>query len=156
MSDPLTLQGIADRLALQELVTQYAQAIDALDFDRLQELFVPDAVFAAYPGDPATNEAIWTMKGWETIHEGFSGTLRNFVRTHHQLGGQTLELAGENASGVTACTAYHLYENPAADGALWIETMWIHYHDTFTRNEGRWQFATRDLVTNIRTTHAAG
>ncbi len=49
----LSQQEISDRLELQDVVHAYSHAVDARDWDALDEVFVPDAVID-YPRGPSS------------------------------------------------------------------------------------------------------
>jgi len=97
----------ADRHEIEELLDRYATIIDAREYERLTEIFLPDAILdysssGAEPG-PIHPVAAWIEKG-----------LSLFARSQHLITNKQVELAGDKA------TSRALFFNPlvAKDGAV--------------------------------------
>jgi ketosteroid isomerase-like protein len=133
---------LLDREAIRALCSAYAFAVDRRDFDRLGELFLDDARLAIYAGEPAPEALRFEALGREAILRALRGTLRYAVTTH-QLGGQTIELAGDRARAETRCLASHLF---LRDGSRQCLDMSIRYRDRLAREGGAWRFAERALA----------
>jgi SnoaL-like protein len=62
LSGPLSLQDVADRLAIDDLLTRYTMAVDDGAWDQLDTVFTPDAVidYTSAGGIRGTREEIKT------------------------------------------------------------------------------------------------
>jgi hypothetical protein len=131
---------LLDRLAIQDLVADYARCVDARDFQRLETLFSRDARFAMHYGDPARIEPALEMRGIPEIMKGMRAGLESYRSTTHFIGNQTVEIDGDQARAETYGLAHHLLER---DGR-WIDSVLsIRYEDHCVREDGRWRFAER-------------
>jgi len=54
-------------------------------------------------------------------------------------------LDGDHATGESYCLAHHIW---VEDGQRVLMIMAIRYHDTFIRQDGRWLFVHRELITD--------
>jgi 3-phenylpropionate/cinnamic acid dioxygenase small subunit len=120
----------ADRHEIEELLDRYATIIDAREYERLTEIFLPDAVLdysssGAEPG-PLHPVAAWIEKG-----------LSLFASSQHLITNKQVELAGDKA------TSHALFFNPlvAKDGAV----MFVGgaYHDQWLRTPVGWRIIER-------------
>lgn len=125
MSDPH-----ADRHEIEHILDLYATIIDAREYERLTEVFLPDAVLdysssGAEPG-PLHPVAAWIEKG-----------LGLFARSQHMIVNKQVELAGERA------TSRSLFFNPlvARDGNV----MFVggEYRDSWLRTPVGWRIIER-------------
>jgi uncharacterized protein (TIGR02246 family) len=128
MTDPALLQRI-DRLesglAIQQLPSRYAMAVDARDLDAFVALFVDDVDCGRYG------------KGRDALRRFIEPALRTFYRSQHQVCGQVVDfIDADHAKGQVYCRAEH------EDGDRWI-VMTICYFDRYERRDGRWYFARR-------------
>ncbi|KAB1910677.1 nuclear transport factor 2 family protein [Micromonospora sp. AMSO31t] len=135
---------LTDRAALGELVDAYARLADRRDARGQAALFTADARVAVYDGEPDTTEPTQVLNGRDELTATF-GALRNYDRTTHFNGQRTLTIDGDRATGETYCLAHHLWTE---EGQRTLMVMSIRYHDTFARQDGRWFFAERKLVTD--------
>ncbi|GGO25862.1 nuclear transport factor 2 family protein [Micromonospora parathelypteridis] len=144
MSSDVSLQQFADRSALRDLVDAYARRADVRDFGGQAALYAENGRVAVYTGDPSTNEPVQVLTGRDEIGSGVTATLKDFEQTFHFNGQSTvLTLSGDQATGETYCIA-HMVTNAA--GARTLTAMTIRYRDTFTRVDGTWLFAERQLI----------
>lgn len=122
------LDRIESQLAIQQLPSRYALAVDSRDLDALVNLFAPDVDCGRWG------------KGRAALKAFFDPTLRQFYRSHHQIVGHVIDLDPGNpdrASGKTYCRAEH------EDGDKWI-VMAICYFDSYQRYDGQWCFKSRE------------
>ncbi len=71
-------------------------------------------------------------------------TVERYRATFHAVHNQTLELAGDEASGETYCVANHLLER---EGAPRKRDWGIRYQDRYRRcTDGAWRFTRRELI----------
>jgi ketosteroid isomerase-like protein len=132
----------ADRVALRELVEAYAHHVDRLDPDAVAALFCHDGVLKIYEGDPATVEPARVRTGPPEISAALAGLSRYEVTTHF-LGQQSVQLAGDTATGETYCMAHHITRT---GGERRDKVLSIRYLDRYRRVDTRWCFDERVLV----------
>ena len=117
----LSLPEISDRLEIQQLLVDYASAIDERRFDDLDRVFTPDA-YIDYRAMGGIDGHYPKVKAW------LAEVLPNFGAYYHLVGNFDLRLSGDTASGRTMCF------NPmqlSADGQVLFCALW--YVDEFTR-----------------------
>lgn len=125
------IQRLEDRFAINDLVVSYATLLDDAQWDALGELFTLDAVFAS---------ANSTTTGRAAIIENFKVKHAPFTATWHDPHGIVVDLVDENqATGTVIAYA----ELGAPD--LTLSTS-IRYQDHYLRDEGRWRFAKRHVL----------
>jgi ketosteroid isomerase-like protein len=131
----LSQQEISDRLEIQELIARYSYALDARDFDALDELFTPDAVLD-YTATGAIRGSLREMKAF--VAEAFT----MFEGTQHLTTQTLLRFAddGNTAYGKSTC------HNPMVFGGdnkpkMMVVGLW--YVDTFVRTPDGWRFKER-------------
>jgi 3-phenylpropionate/cinnamic acid dioxygenase small subunit len=97
----------ADRHEIEELLDRYATIIDAREFERLTEIFLPDAVLD-YSSSGAEPGPLHPVASW--IENG----LALFAKSQHMITNKQVELAGDKAH------SHVLFFNPliTKDGAV--------------------------------------
>ena len=108
--------------------------VDGRDWDRLDEIFTPDAVidFSAF-GGPAD-----TVAG---IKPFLRDSLAAFKRTQHMMGLPNITLDGDSARARTSCSNPMVLDNPDGTTSVWLIGLW--YDDTFRRTTDGWRFTSR-------------
>ena|ERR1700681_308297 len=136
---PNELQEITDRLALRQLVEDYAHGCDRRETGAVARLFTEDGRLAkiGVAGQPTTE-----TRGRAAIEVLLDG-LRRYDATTHFLGQQSVIVDKDTARGETYCLAHHIYRN---DGDWYNRVMGIRYLDTYRRQDARWRFEDRRLV----------
>lgn len=127
----LSLQEISDRLEIQQLLVDYATAIDQRRFDDLDRIFTPDA-YIDYRAMGGIDGVFPDVKAW------LSSVLPNFPAYYHLLGNFDIRLDGDTARGRTMCF------NPmqfSVDGQILFCALW--YDDEFLRTPGGWRMTRR-------------
>jgi uncharacterized membrane protein len=120
------LAKVEAELAIRNLVSNYAIALDTRDMDKLASLYDPEL-----PGDPD-----WGPGGQGEAAR-ISVTMKKFYRTFHTVFTQVVELTSPTtATGVVYTLAQHEL------GERWIE-MAICYRDFYVLRGERWLFAQR-------------
>lgn len=120
------IDRIESQLAIQQLVSRYALALDARDLDALVQLFADDV-----------NCGRWGI-GRDALRKFYDRILRNFYRSQHQVCGHVIDLADpDHATGKVYCRAEH------EDRGKWV-VMAICYFDTYERRTGTWHFVRRE------------
>ena len=126
--------GVADRLAIQDLIARYAVVVDSGDYDALDELFTGDASidFTAFGGP---------LGSVSEIKDFLAANLGIFKRTQHMMGLPVITVDGERASARTSCNNPMVL--PDADGTtkVWLIGLW--YDDSLVRTPDGWRFASR-------------
>lgn len=130
----MTPEEIADRIAIDDLLTAYAAAVDARDWDGLAALFAPDAVldYSAFDGPRAgAVDAI----GW--VAEGLSG----FPVSQHLITNRQVWLAvdGDPDTARARCEVF----NPMVDSNGTVVQVGGSYEDRLIRSSDGWRFAER-------------
>jgi uncharacterized protein (TIGR02246 family) len=144
------MAGDADeRLALRGLVDAYAQSVDARDADRFAGLFAPDGELVVF--EPEEDEPSISWRGPEELREVMK-LLSSYSTTFHLMANHTCEIDGDAASGEVYCLAHHLTEEGGGgDNTLMV----IRYRDRYTKQDGAWRFARRDVMRQWTEHHAA-
>lgn len=131
MRDP---QGIGDILALTELTSLYAFALDGRDWTALADLFVEDVELDYDLGDDNV------IRGRDAFIEGSRRKLEQMDATHHMFTNHVFHVTGDRATGKYYMQAQHVKLN-APGGA--IHTLGGVYEDEFVRTETGWKVSMR-------------
>ncbi|MDT5065842.1 MAG: hypothetical protein QOK02_1997 [Mycobacterium sp.] len=137
----LSLQQVADRLAIRELVDAYAFCADRRDAAGQMALFVEDANFLVYM-EASNPEPSQRIQGRMALAPVFDD-LNQYEATMHFNGQSTTVLSGERASGVAYCLAHHVRID-GSKRSLMIAA--IRYLDEFVKHGGMWYFSERKLM----------
>jgi len=137
----LTPSEGADRLAIRELFDAYAHCADRRDAEGQKSLFTVDTQFAVYMGGDGS-EATYVLHGREALTPIFDD-LKRYEATTHFNGQSTVALAGDRATGESYTIAHHVFTE-GGEGKIMIAA--LRYLDTFTKLDGQWYFAERNLV----------
>ena len=123
-----------DRIALEKLAIEYANAIDRREWERLDGVFLPDAVidYTATGGIKGTYEEI---RAW------LPRTMKFFKSYMHLMGNFQFEIEGDTARGQVAC--FNPMLAPALTGGSNTVMFGIWYHDTYVRTAAGWRIKTR-------------
>lgn len=119
------LARVEAQLAIQQLASRYARAVDSRDLDTLGALFAPQTPF----GEHGT--------GAEGARGFYSDVLRGFYRSFHQVVGHVItDIDVDSARGTVYCRAEH------EDGDHWVVNLMV-YFDRYVRVDGTWHFLGR-------------
>ena len=143
MSKHLTISPgeAADRLAIRELVEDYAHCADLRDAKGQMALFTADTHFVVFMNaeDPKPSQELHSRESLAPVFDD----LNKYAATMHFVGQSTvLTLTNDRATGEAYTLAHHL----TVDGAkrrLIIAT--LRYNDSFVKTNGEWLFAERLL-----------
>lgn len=125
------VQRLEDRFAIHDLVVQYATLLDDAQWERLGELFATDGVF----GSPHS-----TTVGREAVVANFKVKHAPFTWTWHDPHGISVEFDDEDhARGIVIGYA-------ELGNAEHTVTTSIRYLDDYRREDGRWRFARRTVL----------
>ncbi|MFN0148994.1 MAG: nuclear transport factor 2 family protein [Dehalococcoidia bacterium] len=129
MSDP-----IADRLAVQDVMTRYAIGVDTRDFELYESCFAEDVAVSGFGrGEPIRGRAAWMAFARKA--------LERFGPTQHFIGNHLVELQGDEADLRTYVQATHVL---AADPQA-VFTLWATYHTRLRREPGGWRIVEHRL-----------
>lgn len=122
-------RDIADRIAIDDLLTAYAIAVDERDWDAVIGCFTDDArldytTFGA-PDGPLTDVVAWIEK-----------MIAPFEVTQHHITNRQVTLDGD------AATVVSYLINPMTAGGSFME-VGGRYHDTLRRTAAGWRIASR-------------
>ena len=128
-----TLDDLADRAAIADVVAGLAHAQDDRDWPALRRLFADEVLLDLsthhFGRPPATTTAA-------DLVELARGTLEGFDRTHHAASNLEVRLSGDQAECRVHMVAYH--HVPAAPGVVDHCTMRGYWRFTLRRLAGRW------------------
>ena len=127
MSD---FQAIADRVEIEALRGEYADAAMMRDYDRMASLFTPDAALRM-PNVPVDLVGRDEIRGWGDRVPKF---VDFFVQTTHP---GVIQLDGDTATG----RAYLQELIGLRDGSSHVN--FAIYHDRYRRTEDGWKFTER-------------
>ena len=136
----LDLQDLADRLAIRQLVDDYARAADRVDGEAAAGLFAPDGVLRIF--NRGTDEPVRERAGREAIATAFAGLSRYEV-TLHVVANHYVEIGVDTGTGETYCLAHHIHTGD--DGARLDYVMAIRYLDRYVRLDEGWRLERREL-----------
>ena len=124
-----------DQLALQRLVTEYSYAIDERAWDRLDQVFTPDA-YIDYRAMGGIDGAYPKVKAW------LPDALKHFPGYLHFIGNLLFEVKGDEASGKVACLNPMRVPRPGGAGEdVMLLGLW--YHDKYRRTAQGWRITQR-------------
>jgi hypothetical protein len=92
----MSLQELADRLEIEQLIVRYSNSIDQRNWDGLDEVFTPDA-YIDYRKLGGIDGRYPQVKAW------LGPALANFPHYCHLVGNIEITLAGDHASARTLC-----------------------------------------------------
>jgi len=147
----LTPPEAADRLAIRELFDAYAHCADRRDAKGQKALFTADTRFAVYMGGEGSDVS-YVLDGREALAPVFDD-LNRYEATTHFNGQSTVTVDGDSATGESYTIAHHVYTE---DGRRKIMIASLRYLDTFSKIEGAWYFAERNLIVDWSETRVLG
>lgn len=124
----MDLDRLADRLAIEEVLVRYTRAIDTGDWDRLDDVFTPDAAID-YRQSGGIEGTFDVVKPW------LAENLPIFPRRLHMLGQLDVSVAGDTA---TVAAYFH---NPMVlaqpeGGELLVELGGVYHHELVRTPDG--------------------
>jgi len=127
------LHTLADRLAVQDVLSAYARAIDGKDWVALEAVFTADmeADFRAFAGRE-------TVKGRDRWIAAIRLTIAGLDATQHLLGNHRVSLDGDRATMNAYVQAVHRLKTDRGDGEY---TIGGHYDVELRREAGGWRIA---------------
>ncbi|KAA9106594.1 nuclear transport factor 2 family protein [Microbacterium rhizomatis] len=145
MSDT-QIMALRDELSIRDLSHRYALALDRDDRDAWRSLFSDDVVV----------ESGGSVRGLEDVLRIPRDQLARYQKTLHSVTTQHIVLDGDTASGEVYCVAHHLYEDFHQNRRSPFDlshNFLIRYEDEYARENGRWVFTKRRIITEARYVH---
>jgi ketosteroid isomerase-like protein len=139
--DRLSIQEMADRVAIRELIEAYAHCADRRDAEGQMSLFTPDTHFVVFMDakDPHPTQELNSRAALAPVF----AELNKYAATTHFVGQTTIStLTGDRATGETYCLAHHVTVD-GGNHSLMVAS--LRYLDTFAKKGGRWFFEERLL-----------
>jgi SnoaL-like domain len=130
----LSLQEISDRLEIQQLMIDYSSAIDQRDYDRLDDVFTPDA-YIDYRAMGGIDGRYPEVKAW------LKPALGVFPHYCHMIGNMAIKVTGDTASARTIC--FNPMEVKLAENKTQVMFLGLWYVDKFVRTSKGWRIAER-------------
>jgi len=124
-------EQVADVIAVQQLAVLYAYALDAREYDLLDEIFTPDAQLYASSGSVMTRAQ---------YKEQCVTVLPTLDATHHITTNTLVDVDGDTARARSYFQAQHVKRALAPDSTF-LMAGWV--DDIVVRVDGRWQIAQR-------------
>ena len=135
----MSLEEVADRVAIRGLIDAYAHCADRRDADGQISLFTADSHFVVYM-DARSSEPSMELHSRAGLAPVFDD-LNRYVATTHFNGQSTVRISAGAATGESYCLAHHLFVE-GDERTIMIAS--IRYEDTF-KSYGTWLFAERRL-----------
>lgn len=130
---PMTLQQVSDRIEIDDLLTRYATALDAKDWDLYSSCFTADA-FVDYTAAGGVKGAVSEVRQW------LAEVMAGFPMTQHLVMNRAVHVDGDTAT----CRSCLL--NPMGirdDDSLAVFFDGGYYRDKLVRTPGGWRIAER-------------
>lgn len=134
----MDLTEISDRLEIEALLTRYTRAIDTGEWDRLDQVFTPDAQID-YTASGGIAAAYDEVKPW------LAEMLPIFPQRMHLLGQVDSQVTGDDAT--VAAYFYNPMVLPQADSADLVVEFGGIYHHELVRTPSGWR--SRALVEQV-------
>ena len=129
-----SLEQLADRLAIEDVLTRYAWSIDTSNFDGLDEVFTPDA-FVDYTSAGGIKGQYPEVKAW------LAAVLPHFPAYQHLVTNKDISIEGDTAT--SRCQFYNPMMQKGADGATSMFFVGGEYRDKLVRTPDGWRISER-------------
>jgi ketosteroid isomerase-like protein len=129
-----SLQYVADRIALMDVMCKYAKGVDERDLALYRSVFADDVEVVGFGPE--------TVRGAEAWTAFVKNALEAYGATQHMLGPQLATVEGDSARCRTDVQAHHYLKN-RPDTTL---TLWATYETEMQRIGGEWKIKRHKLV----------
>ena len=130
----LSLQEISDRLEIQQLMVDYADALDTLDIDKMDDVFTPDA-YIDY-------RAMGGIDGrYPEVREWLKKSLKGFSNYYHMIANISIKVTGDTATSKIVC--FNPMGVPMPDGTTQMMFLGLWYVDKHVRTPKGWRICER-------------
>jgi hypothetical protein len=127
---------VADRLAIDDLLDEYAAALDTKNWDALRTLFLPDAI-VDYTEEGGIRGSVDDAIAW------FEKALAAFTASQHFVTNRRVKFAGDEAT--VNAYIFSPLGVPNGDGGLTLVFAGGAYEDVVRRTPDGWRFAARTI-----------
>ncbi|TMK18726.1 MAG: nuclear transport factor 2 family protein [Actinobacteria bacterium] len=131
-----SLDDVADRLAIDDLMDAYAVALDTKDWDALRTLFVPGAV-VDYTEEGGVRGSIDDAIGW------FQMAMGAFTASQHFVTNRRVRVSGDDATA--SAYIFSPLGAPNGNGGLTLVFAGGSYEDELRRTPDGWRFSSRTI-----------
>lgn len=125
-----------DRLAIQDVLTRYAHALDSRQPALLEQVFLADA-------DIDYRAAGGVRGGLQEWQDWLHPSMARFDSWQHLLANFVIEVDGDRATALTRC--YNPLQGHREDGSRYVVHAGARYEDELVRTEAGWRIARRTL-----------
>ena len=129
-----TLQYVADRIALADVILQYAKGVDERDFDLYRGVLADDVEVVGFGPN--------TFFGADAWSNFCKQELRQYAASQHMLGPQLATIDGDTAHCRTDVQALHYLKSEASTTLM----LWATYVADMQRIDGRWKIKRLELI----------
>jgi hypothetical protein len=130
----VTLQEIADRIEIDDLLTRYATAVDSKDWDLFSTCFTEDAVID-YTAAGGVKGSLPEVRKW------LSEVIPIFEMTQHLVMNKAVNLQGDRATSRTGF--YNPMGLPDGKGGMTLFIEGGYYNDKLVRTPAGWRIEER-------------
>ena len=140
MTTEQKIQQNADRIAIRELIDQYAFCADTRDTEGQMALFTENTNFEVYY-DPKSETPSQVITNKADLFPVFDN-LESYDTTLHFNGQSIINFESAPVFGITYCIAHHLN---IVEGKQKFMVAALRYFDKFEKQDGKWLFSERKL-----------
>ncbi len=131
-----TVEALADQWSLQRLVIDYADAIDHREFDRLDQIFTPDA-YIDYRAMGGIDGRYPDVRAW------LAQALVHFPQYMHLVGNLRFDVQGDHATGRVSCFNPMVLPDGMAPSPGHTMFLGLWYDDEYVRTADGWRMTQR-------------
>lgn len=131
-----SLQQLSDRMEIEDLITEYADAIDTGQVDRLDAVFTEDAWIDYSPMGGAVGH-------YPEVKRFLQEALPVFQATQHMIANYLIKLDGDKASGKIMCFNPMQLANDGNSPSLPVFFLGLWYLDEYVKTADGWRIAKR-------------
>lgn len=129
-----------DRIALQDVMLNYAAGADERDHERYKACFSPEVEVHNFGTQTYYGRDAWLEYVWQALEK--------YSSSQHLLGPQFATIIGDRASTRSDVQALHFTRDDEPKKVI----LWATYNTDMARIEGQWQIVRHDLA--VRGTYA--
>ncbi len=128
------LRAIADRIAIDDLLTRYATAVDRRDWDLWRSCFTADAIIDY-------TDAGGIRGGVDEVARWLAEVMPLFAMTQHLVTNREVILEGDRATA--RCCFFNPLGVASGDGPMRLYFDGGYYHDQLVRTDDGWRIVER-------------
>jgi|TARA_B100001105_G_scaffold216312_1_gene182020 ketosteroid isomerase-like protein len=123
-----------ERIALQDVMLNYAAGVDDRDFDQYRSCFSEDVTVLGMGPEP-----VYGLDNWMDF---VRKALSKYSATQHMLGPQLASIQGDNATTRTDVRALHCLKDEPGK----TFTLWATYRSEMVQVDGQWKIQKHELI----------